>query len=138
LGKHYRFTPRLAEGIWLAARRDIHAMMDLSDGLAKDLHALTPHHAQPILHETKIPVSVAAKKLARQSGRPALAHALSDGEDFELLVAVAKSADHAALQRAWRRRFKRPLYCIGTFGPAGKTPPDAIDLTAYRGYEHLR
>jgi len=39
---HFRFTPRLAEGAWLARRAEVRAMMDVSDGLAKDLHALTP------------------------------------------------------------------------------------------------
>src|SRR2546430_3954555 len=47
LGWHYRFSPRLAEGAWLAAQNEVRAMMDLSDGLAKDLYALTPRGAQP-------------------------------------------------------------------------------------------
>src|SRR5882757_5125457 len=32
LGHHYKFTPRLAEGAWLARRKEVCAMMDLSDG----------------------------------------------------------------------------------------------------------
>ena len=42
LGWHYRFQPRLAEGQWLARQPHVRAMMDVSDGVAKDLHALTP------------------------------------------------------------------------------------------------
>ena len=36
-GKHLDFEPRLAEARWLAENFDIHAMIDLSDGLAGDL-----------------------------------------------------------------------------------------------------
>ena len=35
--KHLEFEPRLAEARWLAEHFSIHAMMDLSDGLAGDL-----------------------------------------------------------------------------------------------------
>jgi thiamine monophosphate kinase len=34
-------------------------------------------------------VSTAARKLAKKTGRPALDHALNDGEDFELLAAIS-------------------------------------------------
>ncbi|MGC4073156.1 MAG: thiamine-phosphate kinase [Nibricoccus sp.] len=138
LGKHHRFTPRLAEGAWLAARSEVRAMMDLSDGLAKDLHALTPRSAEPALDPKLVPVSSAARQLARQSKRTPLAHALGDGEDFELLFAVRKNADRASLEKNWFRRFRQPLHCIGQFVPLGKRPTSSIDLNAHRGYEHLR
>src|ERR1019366_6594014 len=41
-GRHLEFEPRLAEARWLAKNFSIHAMIDLSDGLAGDLrHILT-------------------------------------------------------------------------------------------------
>ena len=51
-GHHFRFTPRLVEGAWLARQADVRAMLDLSDGLAKDLRALTPAGAAPALDAT--------------------------------------------------------------------------------------
>jgi thiamine-monophosphate kinase len=138
LGKHHRFTPRLAEGAWLAARSDVRAMMDLSDGLAKDIHALTPRGAQPLLPAVDIPISDAARRRARQTGRPALEHALCDGEDFELLFAVRRDADLDRLHSGWRRRFGGRLHGIGCFGAAGPLPAGMIDLQAHHGYEHLR
>jgi thiamine-monophosphate kinase len=138
LGKHHRFTPRLAEGAWLAARPEVSAMMDLSDGLAKDVHALTPRSAQPRLLAADIPISGAARRLARQTGRDPLEHALCDGEDFELLFTVRRSADLGRLQREWRRRFGGALHCLGTFVPTGPLPAGAINLRAHHGYEHLR
>lgn len=138
LGKHHRFVPRLAEGAWLAARPEVRAMLDVSDGLAKDLHALTPRNAQPALIAAQIPISAAARKLALNSKRPALDHALGDGEDFELVFALRKSTDRARFERRWQRRFHRPLHCVGYFTPEGKLPADAIDLNVHHGYEHLR
>jgi len=138
LGHHWRFVPRLAEGEWLARRREVRAMMDLSDGLAKDLPALTPADAEPAVEGSTVPFSAAAHRLARRTGRTPLSHALCDGEDYELVFAVAGRADRAALERAWRRRFSRTrLSCIGRFVRAGERAAGATDLTAFHGYEHL-
>jgi thiamine-monophosphate kinase len=139
LGHHWRFTPRLAEGKWLARRREVRAMMDVSDGLAKDLFALTPPGAWPALTAAAIPISRAARRHARRTGRTPLHHALSDGEDYELVLAVAGRADRARLGRAWRRAFPRlRLTCIGRFVAAGSTAAGSLDLQAFHGYEHLR
>jgi len=139
LGRHWRFIPRLAEGEWLAGRREVRAMMDLSDGLAKDLPALTPPGTEPAIDGSAVPVSAAARTLARGTAQSPLCHALCDGEDYELVFAVAGRADRTAFERAWRRRFPRlRLSCIGCFVPAGKRSATATDLASYHGYEHLR
>jgi len=139
LGHHWRFAPRLAEGAWLARRPEVRAMMDLSDGLAKDLADLTPPGARAALDAAAVPISAAARAWARRSGRAPLHHALSDGEDYELVFAVAGRADRAAFRRAWQRAFPRTrLTCIGRFVPADRMPAGALRLDAYRGYEHLR
>ena len=104
-------------------------MMDVSDGLAKDLWALTPAGSEPALEGASLP---------RRRGC-ALRAALCDGEDYELAFTVRSGADRDALERAWRRAFPRtPLRCIGRFERAGRLPPRAIRLGDYRGYEHLR
>lgn len=128
-GHHFRFTPRLAEGAWLARRAEVHAMMDVSDGLAKDLHALTPPRAEPALEPAALP----------RRAKADVRGALTDGEDYELVFALAARTDRDAFTHAWRRAFPRTrLSCIGRFVSAGKRPPTAIDLSAYHGYEHLR
>ena len=136
LGHHYRFTPRLKEGRWLAARPEVRSMMDLSDGLAKDLAALTPENAIPALDGAAIPISAAARRQARTSGKPALHHALADGEDYELLFTLSSRANCAAFESAWKRKFKTRLSRIGRF--ARTTSSAHINLQALHGYEHLR
>lgn len=128
-GHHYRFTPRLAEGAWLARRREVRAMMDVSDGLAKDLHALTPPAARP---------SIPAAAVPRRRGCPIEA-ALTDGEDYELLFVLGRETDPKIFARKWRQAFPRtPLTCLGRFVPATRADPDALDFQRYHGYEHLR
>lgn len=126
---HVTFTPRLAEGAWLARHTAVRAMMDLSDGLAKDLRALTPPRATPALDPTALPLRRSADLRA----------ALTDGEDYELVFTLAARTDRERFSRAWHRTFPRTrLTCLGRFVPAGALPGTALNLAAYHGYEHLR
>ena len=114
--KHLEFEPRLAEARWLAEHFPLHAMLDVSDGLAGDLrHLLTPGQLGAELLTAAIPISRAAKLQQRQesSAKPPLLAALSDGEDFELLFTVA-SRDAVPLLDAWKKEFPQlRLSCIG-------------------------
>jgi thiamine-monophosphate kinase len=115
-GKHLEFELRLEEARWLAEHFSIHALMDLSDGLAGDLrHILNASQAGAMILKSAIPVSRAAKLAARESSsaKPAFVAALTDGEDFELLFTVA-SKDAVKLLDAWKKKFpKVKLTCIG-------------------------
>ncbi len=130
-GRHHSFTPRLAEGRWLARRPEVAALMDLSDGLAKDIHSLTPSGAKPLLFGELLP---------RHAGVD-LRGALADGEDYELLVALRGTPDSLRkLLAAWRRAFPRvPLTVVGQFAPSAADPAEhgALDLSAYHGFEHF-
>lgn len=139
LGRHHNFVPRLTEGAWLAGRSDVCAMMDVSDGLAKDLHSLTPAGLAPALCATAIPISAAARKCAAVTKQTPLFHALGDGEDYELLIVVCYRADLRKFERAWKRRFPRlRLSLLGTFAQKGRLPEGAVQLSNFSGYEHLR
>ena len=143
-GKHVDFEPRVAEGQWLAQQFDIHAMIDLSDGLASDLrHILRSSNVGAELLSEAIPISRAAKLQAKEesAAKPPLLAALSDGEDFELLFTVA-SRDAVPLLDAWKRQFpKLRLSCIGkiTAGSALKLrdKEGSRELTL-RGFVHFQ
>lgn len=146
LGKHTTFRPRLAEGRWLAARREVRAAIDLSDGLGKDLPALVPDGAEVVVDPRALPVSAAARRLARRDGRDPLDCVLNDGEDYELLFAVAPRGVEAFIV-AWHRALDTPLSCIGRLArnasaePAGRAmrfDPPLPSGVLTQGYEHFR
>jgi thiamine-monophosphate kinase len=114
--KHLEFEPRLAEARWLAENFSIHALMDLSDGLAGDLrHILRASNVGAELLKSAIPISRAAKSAAKKSStaKPAFAAALTDGEDFELLFTIT-SKNAVKLLDAWKKKFPHlKLSCIG-------------------------
>jgi len=142
-GKHLDFEPRLAEAAWLADNFSIHAMMDISDGLAGDLrHILNASRVGAELLSNAIPVSRAAKLAARAdpSAKAPMLAALTDGEDFELLFTVA-SHDAVALLDAWKQRFSGlRLSCIGKItSKQGLAIRDkhGIRTLAENGYVHF-
>lgn len=155
-GKHLDFEPRLTEARWLAEHFAVHAMLDLSDGLAGDLrHVLKASDVGAELLKTAIPISRAAKDRSRAgqsaglqanppapvSGcKPPLLAALTDGEDFELLFTVA-SKDAVPLLDAWKKRFpKLRLSCVGKI-TAGNTvtlrDKHGAQPLPHRGYVHF-
>ncbi len=142
-GKHLDFEPRLDEGRWLAQHFSLHAMLDVSDGLAGDLrHILAASRVGAELLATSIPISRSARLAAKASStaKPALLAALTDGEDFELLFTVAGRAAVPLLD-AWRKEFpKLPLTCIGRItageGITIRDKHSIRPLTAH-GYDHF-
>ncbi len=103
-GKHLNFTPRLAEAGWLVAHYAPRAMMDLSDGLAKDLPRLAAASGCGFaIAQAAVPLTAGCT----------VAAALGDGEDFELLFAIAPEWV-AGLLADWEVAFPLlPLTVIG-------------------------
>lgn len=98
LGRHLSPKPRLSEVDRLLSVTDIHAMIDISDGMAADLnHILVESGCGAVLTGEGIPVHPDAVRLAQRSGKSPLDHALGDGEDFELLFTLPPDAGAALL-----------------------------------------
>jgi thiamine-monophosphate kinase len=140
LGKHFDFTPRLREARILAERYEIHAAIDVSDGLAIDASRLAAESRCGVcLNLASIPIAPAAAELARQSphDESPLDHALGDGEDFELLLAV--DPETAARMLA-EQPLSIPLTAIGEFlsEPGLWQRAEAGNITPLepRGYLH--
>jgi thiamine-monophosphate kinase len=96
-GKHLTFTPRVREALQLHQFADLHAMIDISDGLAADVdHICSESRCGAVLRAEAIPISEAARSM--NDGRSPLDHALSDGEDFELVFALPPADARHLLQ----------------------------------------
>ncbi|MFN8710397.1 MAG: thiamine-phosphate kinase [Planctomyces sp.] len=86
--RHLTFRPHLVESEWLMKSGHVHAMMDISDGLAIDLHRLLEaSHVGAIIDAAAIPIHDDVDPIAAPEQR--LQSALSDGEDFVLLVTAS-------------------------------------------------
>jgi len=100
LGRHLEPRPRLREAQWLRDALAIHAMIDVSDGLAADAAHVARESGVAIEFQAEaIPISPDAFAMSTTSGKPALEHALHDGEDYELLFTTSPQEAHALLRR---------------------------------------
>lgn len=125
-GRHLRFTPRIEESRWLTENFRVHAMMDLSDGLGADLPRLAK--------ASRLGFKIDKEALPLASGAK-IDNAVSDGEDYELLLAISRR-DRARLQKSWRKKFPRvPLTRIGRL-----TQPlnNSTSQHLRRGYVHFQ
>jgi len=123
-GRHLSFHPRLAEGQWLGSRKEVTAMMDLSDGLGSDLPKLAA--------ESRCSFRIVEESLPRNRGC-SIASAIADGEDYELLLTIVPER-WPSLMRDWKKHFPNlPLTCIGQM-MRHDLPPSPL----HSGYDHLR
>jgi len=102
LGRHLHVTPRCREAIAIASRYPVHAALDISDGLTLDCgRMLTASHVGGIIELDSIPIHPDANSLSKvqpMNQMTPLKHAMQDGEDFELLLAMPPQAAHALVE----------------------------------------
>lgn len=124
-------TARLYPGQRLAALRPAPAAIDVSDGLMQDLgHILERSGVGAQIDASRVPVSTAYRALMGAD----LTHALTGGEDYELIFCVRPGRSESELSRRLRVRVTR----IGTI-----VRRRGLKLTGYRapilaGWDQLR
>jgi thiamine-monophosphate kinase len=122
-GKHLDFTPRVREAVWLVSRHKPAAMMDISDGLAKDLPRLAKASACGfILDRSSLPL---------HSGCT-VSQALEDGEDFELLIAI-DAIQVPTLLKAWHTEFPNLTLTV-----IGKLVETGLGESISGGWDHFK
>ncbi|AQT68892.1 Thiamine-monophosphate kinase [Anaerohalosphaera lusitana] len=132
-GKHLTFVPRVEEAIEIARAADVHAMMDVTDGLVKDLSRIcAASGVGAIIEAERVPMTHAAKE-----GNDPLEAALYDGEDFELLFTVS-AEDYETL--AGEQSIKAGITRVGLITDSGRIElqrgrdREVLDV---KGYDHL-
>ncbi|MEN6578111.1 MAG: thiamine-phosphate kinase [Phycisphaerales bacterium] len=134
LRKHLDFEPRVEEALEMARIVDLHAMMDISDGLSTDLNRIcTQSGVGAMVEALAVPISDDAKEQADP-----LDAALNEGEDFELLFTLSPD-QWDKLRGQWRGSV--PLTQIGRITDTGRmeirrSDGQVADLEP-GGYEHL-
>jgi len=138
LGKHLTFVPRIEEAVALNSGFDVHAMIDISDGLAADLnHILQGSKVGAVIEAEKIPIADAAHELAKRTGKTALQHALADGEDVELQFTMAPED---AERLMGEQSFREPVSAVGRITEWGLLIEQGGRLRPLKpeGYEHFK
>ena len=93
LGRHLDFEPRIHLSRQLAKAGHITSMIDISDGLSRDLsHICRQSWVGAVIEAERIPIHPDAILMSQRDGRSPLEHALHDGEDHELLFTAGALA----------------------------------------------
>lgn len=135
-GRHGDFEPCLSEAFRLMEIAAPHSMTDISDGLTRDLsNILEASGVGAVIDSASIPIHPSACSLSEETGRPALWHALNDGEDFELLFTM-DSAAYTRVQSQWN--LPKPLTVIGCIEGEGLLLAEGQQRTPLLpgGFEH--
>jgi len=134
LGRHLKFQPRIREGLELNRRFELHAMIDISDGLTTDLgHLCDESRVGALIFEDRLPISADARKLARRDRRSALDHALNDGEDYELLFTLPAIQATKLEKSRLGKVIGQVTGISGIYLQSGKGEPREVPR---RGWEH--
>ena len=116
--KHIEPTPQVSLGQLLAADKNVHAAMDLSDGISKDSRTLCyENNLSLTIDQAFIPSTILMRDCAHALKTDWLNWFLHGGEDYELLFATTDSwKPTSAMIKAAGGKLTR----IGTFSKAGK------------------
>ena len=113
--RHFSPQPRVAEGQWMAARREIHAAIDISDGLVQDVgHIAKASTIGADIYTHEIPIDPMLANYASIHDCDPMEFALFGGEDYELVIALDAAEAHACVD-AFHAEFKTPIHVIGEF-----------------------
>jgi len=111
---HHNITPQIDVGAFLGAHSGVHAMIDISDGIASDLtHILASSHTGAQIELSKIPLSAELQRVCASQGWSAHDLAVSGGEDYQLLFTI-DPAKLEQIQAAYRQKFGHNFFTIGT------------------------
>lgn len=138
LGRHLTFEPRVEVALQIRRTLAPHALIDISDGLSLDLWRILEASGCGAEIDAAALAAVIhpdAVRLSAQDGRPAREHALSDGEDFELVVVLPPDVPDDACAALGLlplgRVIERPELVL-------RTPGGALEPLAVAGWEHFR
>ena len=142
IDKHLTPQPRINEARFLVENFPIHAMIDISDGLASEInHICQQSGVGVLLRAGDIPIDSATREAAAFFKERPLNYALRGGEDFELLFTASEEVANE-LQKKFREKFGFECVRIGTI----KAPQDGVTLKTLdgkfipilaKGYDHF-
>ncbi|MBN2610178.1 MAG: thiamine-phosphate kinase [Bacteroidales bacterium] len=140
---HHLPEPHINEGIWLAQHPEVHAMMDVSDGISSDLvHILKASKKSAVLDLDMLPVSDTLKNVATKHGWNVDKLASSGGEDYVLLFTL-KAGNFEKTNKGFRATFGRDLFPVGEINDEAGAEINWIKngqqiFSNQHGFDHFR
>ena len=125
---HRRGQARTAEGAWLGARTEVHAMMDISDGIGSDI--------KHIMEQSKVGATINLEQVPTDYD---IRYATTGGEDYELLLTIEPESFDTVAQALYDAT-GTTLTAIGTITDTETLTwldngvPSDIEI---RGFEHF-
>ncbi len=100
--RHLRPDPRVREGLALADRFRLRGMIDISDGLASEVHHLSRESGvSVVLDQGALPVAPEAVAASARLGTDPMEYCLNGGEEYELLFTLPPSDAPASIELLW-------------------------------------
>lgn len=137
LKAHYRPQPRIREGQWLCGRPEVHALIDVSDGVAQDAGHLARAAGLGIgIESEKLPVDAELGRYCTEKGLDARELILGGGEDYELAFAIGREQSGEILA-AFSKEFDLPATVVGEFTADFEGVQVDGARPALRGFDHF-
>jgi len=113
LKAHHKPLPQVELGKWLGTQSGVHAMMDLSDGLMKDLSRLCESSkVSAVVNGSEIPTSPSLIRYAKHFKKSPIYFAVRGGEDYQLLLTCSPSQVEKLVLHA-KKKFCQRVTPIG-------------------------
>jgi thiamine-monophosphate kinase len=139
VAKHQRPEPRVSAGQFFA-EVGVHALNDISDGLASELNEIAAQsQVRCVIEAARIPLQPEVKEQARSRQTDPLSYALYGGEDYELVGAVPARTFAVLLANAQLLRV--PITQIGRCetgdGVVMRHVDGRLEVIEPKGYNHF-
>lgn len=116
---HHRPYPYIQEGKWLSQFPDVHAMIDISDGIESDIrHIMEQSHCGADIFLNQLPLSPKLCEIAHEFNWNAYEIGLTAGEDYCLLLTIDPS-HYPTIASTYSQLFHHPLHPIGHITETG-------------------
>lgn len=113
INAHHRPYPQLKEGAWLAAQPNVHAMIDVSDGIDSDIQRIMEKSGVGArIHVQQLPISQPLHRAAMHCGWNSIQLAATGGEDYCLLCTI-NPQKMAEIADTFYKAFQKTIYPIG-------------------------
>ncbi len=134
---HYHPEPRIREGRWLCARDDVHAMLDVSDGVVQDAAHICERSGLGVgMTSASVAVDPELVALCSETGRSIQDYTFTGGEAYELAFAIDPATCGDTLA-AFRKEFDLPVVVLGQFSDTFNDVLIDGEAPTQKGYEHF-